>query len=60
MNARNFDYRPATMTLSFMADQRPFKVTQTFPYERDDCLRLATDMRPLKDQNKDLFLAAGE
>ena len=40
-----------------MADQRPFKVTQAFPFKRDDGLKPATDMRPLKDQSKDQFLA---
>ena len=48
------------MTLTFLAEQRPFKVTQTISLERDYKFKPATDMRQVQDQNKNSFLATGD
>ena len=47
------------MTLTFLAEQRPFKVTQTISIREDDEFKPATDMRQVQDQNKNSFLATG-
>ena len=45
------------MTLTFLSDQRPFKVAQTIVLEKDIEFKPATDMRQVQDQNKNTFFA---
>ena len=47
------------MPLTFLADQRPFKATQTISLGIDKLFKPATDMRQVKDQNKHSFTATG-
>ena len=47
------------MTLTFLADQRPFKATQTISLKEDIIFKPATDMRQVQEQNKHSFTATG-
>ena len=47
------------MKLTFLSDQRPFKVMQTISLRNCSWFKLATDMRQVQDQNKNSFLATG-
>ena len=47
------------MNLTFLADQRPFEAAQTISLDKDNEFSLATDMRQVKDQDRNSFLATG-